>query len=41
MRSRDCRSIARYQNRAVETAKVIEELIALAKQLREAGRRGE
>jgi type I restriction enzyme R subunit len=34
-------SIRRYQNRAIETAQVIEELIALAKDLREAGRRGE
>ncbi|MCA9333787.1 DUF3387 domain-containing protein, partial [Candidatus Saccharibacteria bacterium] len=30
-----------YQNRAIETAQVIEELIALAKDLREADRRGE
>ena len=35
------RSIRRYQNRAVEAAQVIEELIALAKEIREAGRRGE
>jgi type I restriction enzyme R subunit len=35
------RSIRAYQNRAVETAQVIEELIALAKELREAERRGE
>ncbi len=34
-------SIRRYQNRAIETAQVIEELIALAKDLREADRRGE
>jgi type I restriction enzyme R subunit len=34
-------SITRYQNRAIETAQVIEELIALAKKLREASRRGE
>ena len=34
-------SLRRYQNRAVETAQVIEELIALAKNLREAARRGE
>ncbi len=31
----------RYQNRAIEAAQVIEELIALAKQMREADRRGE
>jgi type I restriction enzyme R subunit len=30
-----------YQNRAIEAAQVIEELIALAKELREAERRGE
>jgi type I restriction enzyme R subunit len=35
------KSITRYQNRAIETAQVIEELIALAKDLREADRRGE
>jgi len=35
------RSIRAYQNRAVETAQVIEELIALAKDMREADRRGE
>jgi type I restriction enzyme R subunit len=35
------RSIKAYQNRAIETAQVIEELIALAKQMREAERRGE
>ena len=34
-------AIRRYQNRAIETAQVIEELIALAKDLREAERRGE
>jgi type I restriction enzyme R subunit len=34
-------SITRYQNRAIEAAAVIEELIALAKDLREADRRGE
>jgi type I restriction enzyme R subunit len=34
-------SLRRYQNRAIETAKVIEELIQLAKDMREAGRRGE
>ncbi|MFQ6606027.1 MAG: type I restriction endonuclease subunit R [Fidelibacterota bacterium] len=34
-------SIRKYQNRAIETAQVIEELIALAKDLREADRRGE
>jgi type I restriction enzyme R subunit len=34
-------SVRRYQNRAVEAAQVIEELIALAKQMREAARRGE
>jgi len=34
-------SIRKYQNRAIETAAVIEELIALAKQMREATRRGE
>jgi len=34
-------SIKRYQNRAIEAAQVIEELIALAKNLREADRRGE
>jgi type I restriction enzyme R subunit len=35
------RSIRAYQNRAIETAQVIEELIRLAKELREAERRGE
>jgi type I restriction enzyme, R subunit len=34
-------SIRKYQNRAIETAAVIEELIALAKQMREAAQRGE
>jgi type I restriction enzyme R subunit len=34
-------AIRRYQNRAVECAQVIEELIALAEEMREAGRRGE
>ncbi len=34
-------SIRQYQNRAVETAHVIEELIALAKEMRAAGARGE
>jgi type I restriction enzyme R subunit len=34
-------AIKRYQNRAIETAQVIEELIALAQDLREADRRGE
>ncbi len=34
-------AIRRYQNRAVEAAQVIEELIALAKEMREADRRGE
>ena len=31
----------KYQNRAIETAQVIEELIALAKEMREADARGE
>jgi type I restriction enzyme R subunit len=35
------KSIIRYQNRAIETAAVIEELIRLAKEMREAHRRGE
>jgi type I restriction enzyme R subunit len=35
------RSIRAYQNRAIESAQVIEELIALAKEMREADRRGE
>ncbi|MCX8070907.1 MAG: DUF3387 domain-containing protein [Candidatus Binatia bacterium] len=34
-------AIRRYQNRAVEAAQVIEELIALAKAMREADRKGE
>ena len=34
-------SLRRYQNRAIETAKVIEELIQLAKDMREAAQRGE
>lgn len=34
-------AIRRYQNRAIEAAQVIEELIALAKEMREADRRGE
>jgi type I restriction enzyme R subunit len=35
------RAIRAYQNRAVETAQVIQELITLAKEMREANRRGE
>jgi len=34
-------SIRKYQNRAIEAAQVIEELIAIAKQMREASGRGE
>jgi type I restriction enzyme R subunit len=34
-------SIRRYQNRAIEAAEVIEELIRLAKEIRHAGERGE
>jgi type I restriction enzyme R subunit len=34
-------AIRKYQNRAIETAQVIEELISLAKDVREAGKRGE
>lgn len=34
-------AIRRYQNRAIETVQVIEELLELARQLREADRRGE
>ncbi len=34
-------SLRRYQNRAIEAAQVIEELIALAREMREAGARGE
>ena len=35
------RSVGAYRNRAIETAQVIEELIALAKQMREAQARGD
>jgi type I restriction enzyme, R subunit len=34
-------TLLKYRNRAIETAQVIEELISLAKEIREAGRRGE
>lgn len=34
-------SIRRYQNRAIEAAQIIEELIELAREMREASRRGE
>jgi len=34
-------SLRKYQNRAIETAQVIEELIGLAREMREADRRGE
>jgi len=34
-------TLARYQNRAIETAQIIEELIELAKKMREAHERGE
>ena len=34
-------SIRKYQNRAIETAQVIEELIRLAKEMRDAQKRGE
>jgi type I restriction enzyme R subunit len=34
-------TLRRYQNRAIEAAQVIEELIALAKEMREAARRGD
>jgi type I restriction enzyme R subunit len=34
-------SLAKYRNRVIETAQVIEELIAMAKQFNEAARRGE
>ncbi len=34
-------SLRRYQNRAIETAQVIEELISLAKDMRQADKRGE
>jgi type I restriction enzyme R subunit len=35
------RSIRKYQNRAIETAQVIDELIKLAKEMREAGQRSQ
>ena len=35
------KAVRAYQNRAIETAQVIEELIQLAKEMREAERRGE
>jgi type I restriction enzyme R subunit len=35
------RAVRAYQNRAVETAQVIEELISLGREMREAHRRGE
>jgi type I restriction enzyme R subunit len=35
------KSLARYQNRAIEAAQVIEELIAMAQDMREADQRGE
>lgn len=35
------KAVRAYQNRALETAKIIEELIKLAKEMREASRRGE
>ena len=35
------KSLRRYQNRAIEAAQVIEELIGLAKEMREANARGE
>jgi type I restriction enzyme R subunit len=34
-------TLRKYQNRAIETAQVIEELIGLAKEMREANQRGE
>lgn len=34
-------SLARYRNRAIESAQVIEELIAMAKEFREAAQRGD
>ncbi len=34
-------SVRKYQNRTIETAEVIQELIRLARELREAGKRGE
>ncbi|MFH1212428.1 MAG: type I restriction enzyme endonuclease domain-containing protein, partial [Candidatus Woesearchaeota archaeon] len=35
------RTIRKYQNKAIEAAQIIEELIELAKEMREAGKRGE
>ena len=35
------KSIRKYQNRAIETAQIIEEMIQLAKDIREADKRGE
>ena len=35
------KSVRRYQNRAIEAAQVIQELIDLARDMREANRRGE
>ncbi|MDD4910112.1 MAG: type I restriction endonuclease subunit R [Candidatus Omnitrophica bacterium] len=35
------RSIRKYQNKALDSARIIEELIELAKEVREAGRRGD
>ncbi len=35
------KTLRKYHNRAVETAQILEELIALARQMREAGNRGE
>lgn len=35
------KSVRAYQNRAIETAQIIDELIQLAKEMREADRRGE
>ena len=35
------RTIRKYQNKAIEAAQIIEELISLAKEMREAGKRGE
>jgi type I restriction enzyme, R subunit len=34
-------AVRKYQNRAIEAAQVIEELIALAKDMKKAGERGE
>jgi type I restriction enzyme, R subunit len=34
-------TLRKYRNRAIETAEVVQELIALAKEIREAGHRGE